>query len=115
MSTINFSVVISEVNKRFKSQLLTVTDSLADVSLYSKTTLSLARGEEITLSPQKLFAAFSNSVNILIHITVNGNTITIPYQSWILLPFSPDDVVTIKLENPDSPTSLPAVVSYITV
>lgn len=115
MSTINFSVVISEVTKRFKSELLAVTDSLADINLFSKTTLTLNPGDELELQPTKLFAVFSNNIDVLVSITVNSDTIVIPCQSWLLLPFNPSDTVEIKLTNPDDPSSLPAVVSYITV
>ena len=115
MSTINASMVISAVNKRYKTQLLSITDAYADIELYTDSTIRLERGDDITIAPKRLFAAYTNDINILIHITVNGDTVVLPCKSWIYLPFSTDDTVSIKLENPDEPSSLPAVVSYLTV
>lgn len=115
MSTITFGVLISETTKRYKSQLMANSDSLADVAIYTKSKVSLDVGAEHIVEPNKLFAAFSNNVNILIHITVNSGTIILPLKHWILLPFDETDVVSIKLVNPSGVSSLPAVVSYVTV
>lgn len=115
MSTINFGLFVSETNKRFKSELMAVSDSLSDIALYTKSTINLAVGDEKIIDVNELFAAYSNNVNILIHITVNSGTIILPLQHCILLPFNKTDATYVKLVNPTGSGALPAVVSYVTV
>ncbi len=115
MSTINFGLLISDTQKRYKTRLMEISDSLSDVAEYTKSTFSLAVGAEKIIEPNKLFAAYSNNANILIHITVNSGTVILPLQHWILLPFKDTDTVSVKLVNPSAVGALPAVVSYVTV
>lgn len=116
MSTISFGLSTAETTKRFRTSLLSAAGVITDVDNVSVVKKTLARSSSFTINPKKLLAISSNAVNLLIRITVNANTITLPMSSWLCLPFNPTDTVSVVVENPaNNDVELDAVVSYLIV